>query len=187
VQETVSRSIGTLQIGGVPTGTPGSVSGPGFNDYFISLTNYADTVTATAGSSAAAPTATITSGTLSYYNGTGYTTVDLATTPSYTFPANWSKSVSWTQASPTRSVTVTMSATGTPGMGTQPSTSSSPSGSGSILRNDVTSSVGSPLAGNFTYTITRCVPGCTTSASVTITLDLGTITGRAVYQPKQAA
>jgi type II secretory pathway pseudopilin PulG len=180
VTETVTRTIGRLDIGGLPVGfTP---TPAGWGGYFVSLTNYSDTVTAIAGSTAADPIATITSGTISYWNGSGYTSVDLATTPGYSIPSSWSQGTTASFAG-NKKIVVTMTTTGI-AMGGQPTKTSSPAGSGSILRNDVTSSIGSPMSGQFTYTI---AVNNTTVVNFTFTLNLGAISARAVYQAKQAA
>jgi type II secretory pathway pseudopilin PulG len=179
VTETVTRTIGRLDIGGLPAG---SGTPAGWGGYFISLTNYSDTVTAVAGSTAADPVATITSGTLSYWNGAGYTAVNLATTPGYSIPSTWSQGSTVTFPG-NKKIVVTMTTTGI-AMGALPTTTSSPAGSGSILRNDVTASIGSPMSGQFTYNI---AVNNSTVVNFTFTLDLGAISARAVYQAKQAA
>jgi hypothetical protein len=69
-----TRSIGRVRLGGLPLGLSPSGAWAG---YLIELTGYTDTVTAEAGINAAAPTATRT-GTLKYWNGTGYTTRDVS-------------------------------------------------------------------------------------------------------------
>jgi hypothetical protein len=184
ITETVTRTIGQLDIGGLPAGINPLPSG--WNGYFVSLTNYSDTVTAIAGSTAGDPVATITSGTLSYWNGAGYTSVNLATTPTYSIPSSWTASTSQS-FSGNKKIQVSMSTTGI-AMGSQPTKTSSPSGSGSILRNDVTSSIGSPMAGQFTYSIAAgSGNNPPTVATFTITLDLGAISARAVYQAAPAA
>jgi hypothetical protein len=74
-------------------------------------------------------------------------------------------------------------------MSPQPATSSTPSGSGSILRNDVQASAGSPVYGVFHYVVTtkRGNNATVTALDVTITVDLATITSRAVYQAAPTA
>jgi len=181
-QQTVARKIGQVDIGGFPSYCSASgVSGlPVDFTYFVSLQGYSDTVAATAGSTAAAPTATIDGGTLKYWNGSSYTSITLASTPGYTFSMP-STSITCTKSS--RSVTTTMSS-GTISMGSQPTTSSTPAGSGSILRNDVTATIGSPVYGTFTYTI---VAQGVTVVNLTFTVDLGTISSRAVYRAAPTA
>src|SRR5204863_2120333 len=71
VAVTATRQIGTLSIGAFPAavGTPVSWSG-----YLLSMTGYQDSATSQAGSTTtAAPAAVATAGTISYWNGAGYT------------------------------------------------------------------------------------------------------------------
>src|SRR5207237_4384495 len=68
-----TRSLGTITLGTLPTG----VSTPtGWAGYYVRVTGVTDTVKAEAGMGSSAPTATA-SGTLSYYNGSGYTSCSL--------------------------------------------------------------------------------------------------------------
>jgi len=186
IQQTVSRTIGSLSLGGLPNGITAPPAG--WNGYFVTLTGYSDSVVATAGSSAAAPTATL-GGSLSYWNGTGYTTV---TAPAgstlfpggWSIPSNWTQTVSQTFSPGSKTVSVTMSTIGVVSMGSQPTTPSTPPGSGSILRNDAQATVGSPMYGVFRYTI---VAKGTTVVDLTFTVDLGTISSKAVYQAAPTA
>ena len=69
-----------VSIGGLPD----LMSAPtGWTGYLLQLTGYHDTVAIDGRDDGAAPTATINAGSLAYWNGTGYTTVNLATTPGY--------------------------------------------------------------------------------------------------------
>ncbi|HXF37626.1 MAG TPA: prepilin-type N-terminal cleavage/methylation domain-containing protein [Actinomycetota bacterium] len=73
--ETVTRRLGTVTIGGLPNG----VSGPaGWSGYLFRLSGYQDTVSASAGTSAPAPSATVSAGTLEYWNGSGYSSLTAA-------------------------------------------------------------------------------------------------------------
>jgi len=72
----VSRSMGTVCIGGLPSNLPGKGNLAGFG-CFLQISNFTDKVTAEVGANTAAPTVTA-SGTISYWNGTGYTNVSLA-------------------------------------------------------------------------------------------------------------
>jgi type II secretory pathway pseudopilin PulG len=185
-QQTVARKIGQMDIGQLPAWIRSNCSIPTGFTYFVSLQGYSDTVQATAGSSAAAPTATINAGSLKYWTGTNaaatQTTVTLATTPGYTIPASWSSSIGCKASGKT--VTASMAVTGVVSMASQPTTSSTPSGSGSILRNDVTATIGSPVYGTFTYTI---VAQEETVVNLSFTVDLGTISSRAVYRAAPTA
>jgi type II secretory pathway pseudopilin PulG len=78
IDATVSRTLGTVQLGGFPSSgmlAPGGMSSIPTNDtnYCVRLTGYADTARAIAGERTATnPSATISAGTFHYYNGVGY-------------------------------------------------------------------------------------------------------------------
>jgi prepilin-type N-terminal cleavage/methylation domain-containing protein len=201
-QETVSRNFGRLDIGTVPawitTNCP-TVLPAGFTS-FLSLQNYSDTVQATAGSTAAAPTATINSGTLSYWPNAAITSastavsVNIATTPNYSITSGWTSSVACTKSSGAANTRGTMTASltfvGAVAMGSQPTTSSTPAGAGSILRNDTTATIGSPVYGQFEYKVVNAPQtggGGGTPIDLFITLDLGTSSAHAVYQAAPTA
>jgi hypothetical protein len=201
-QETVTRRIGQLDFGMLPawiTANCASSIPSGFTS-FAQLAGYVDSTVATAGSSAAAPTAVPTAGTLKYWTGTNaaatQTTITMANSGSsgygYSIGSGWTSSIGCTTGSGgnARNSTATMSvSTGTISMSPQPATSSTPSGSGSILRNDVQASAGSPVYGVFHYVVTtkRGNNATVTALDVTITVDLATITSRAVYQAAPTA
>jgi type II secretory pathway pseudopilin PulG len=174
LQDTVSRYLGTVRVGGFPA----NVSTPaGWAGYFLQLSAYHDTVVSTAGTSAAAPTATINAGTLSYWNGTGYTSVNLATTPAYSLSG---LVVDRTTTLGLDIVRVRIGSSGTIAMQTVPTVTSAPSGSGSILRNSTQATVGSPVFGTLDYEI--WVDGAQV-VDLTINLSLGTSTSKSIYQP----
>src|SRR5213076_2340167 len=64
--------LGTLTLIGLPSGLASGVAPSGWNGYLVQLTGYSDRVSAEAGVGSAAPTSS-TTGTLSFWNGTGYT------------------------------------------------------------------------------------------------------------------
>jgi type II secretory pathway pseudopilin PulG len=174
LQNTVNRYIGTVTVGGFPANVPGPVNWAG---YFLRLSGYHDTVVSTAGTSAAAPTATVNAGTLSYWNGTGYTSVNLATTPAYSLSG---LVVDHTATVGLSTVRVRIGSNGTIAMQAVPTTTSTPSGSGSILRNTAQSTVGSPVFGTLDYEV--WVNGALV-IDLTINVALGTSTAKSIYQP----
>jgi type II secretory pathway pseudopilin PulG len=174
VQNAVSRYIGTVQIGGLPA----NVSAPAnWAGYFLRLSGYHDTVVSTAGTSAAVPTATVNTGTLSYWNGTGYTSVNLATTPGYSLSG---LVVDRSTTVGGHTARVRIGSSGTISMQTIPTITSAPSGSGSILRNSTQATVGSPVFGTFDYEV--WVDGAQV-VDLTINVSLGTSTSKSIYQP----
>jgi type II secretory pathway pseudopilin PulG len=172
VQDTAVRAFGTINIGGLPD----LMAAPaGWTGYFLTLSGYGDRVVSTAGTSAAAPTATISAGTLSYWNGTGYTSVNLATTPGYSLSGLQINHNAMVGAVP---VTVRIASVGTIAMETQPAVTSTPSGSGSILRNQTQASIGSPVYGELDYEV--WVAGVQV-VDLVIDIALGTVTSKSVY------
>jgi type II secretory pathway pseudopilin PulG len=177
VQDTASRAYGTIKIGGLPE----NVSAPtGWAGYLVQLASYQDTVVSTAGTSAAAPSATINGGTLSYWNGTGYTSVALATTPAYAL-SNLVVDRSTTVSGHTVEVKV---ATDSLSMEQVPTTSTTPTGSGSITRTETNASIGSPILGTFTYEV--WVDGGQV-VDLEIDVSLGTLSSKSIYQPAPSA
>jgi prepilin-type N-terminal cleavage/methylation domain-containing protein len=71
-----SRSIGTVLIGQLPSNYTGAVP-LGWAGYLVQISNFTDKATAETGTNTVAPTVTA-SGTISYWNGAGYTSVTLA-------------------------------------------------------------------------------------------------------------
>jgi hypothetical protein len=163
-----------VNVGGLPANVPAPVNWAG---YFLQLSSYRDTVVSTAGTSAAAPTATVGAGTLSYWNGTGYTGVNLATTPGYSLSGLVVDHSTTVGASTVR---VRIASSGTISMQTIPTVTSTPSGGGSIVRNIAQATVGSPVFGTFDYEI--WVDGAQV-VDLTINVALGTATSKSIYQP----
>ena len=184
IEDSVDRSIGRVNIGGLPA----NLTAPsGWDQAFVVLSGYRDKVFATAGTNAAAPTASVLAGTLKYWNGSGYTTKTLTTTGAsgsdYSV-SSFDQSVVGTISGQTVTVRMRLATGSTLKMASVPTTASTPSGTGSITRNTVTSTVGSPVSGDFQYTIT--ING-NTVVDMTMHVDLGTITAKSVYQAAPAA
>ena len=177
VQDTADRTLGTIRIGGLPD----LMTSPKFySGYLVQLSGYHDTVVSTAGTSAVAPSATISAGTLSYWNGTGYSTVALSTLPTYSLS---NLLLDYTTSVGGHGVEVKI-ATDSVSMEQVPTTTTIPTGSGSITRTETQATVGSPMIGSFTYQI--WVDG---SQVVNLTVDvaLGTLTSKSIYQPAPSA
>jgi hypothetical protein len=166
LQQTVSRSIGRVVIGGVPS----KLTAPlGFNG-FIVLSGYADGAQSTVGTSAPGTSAAIASSgvDLRYWNGTDYTLVpDLtqAFTPD-------TSSVTIAQGSHIVVVQLSGSAAGaivTP-----------PGSAAPAARTSEQASVSPPLSGDFRYSIT--VDG-TVYVDLLISVDLGDVSANGSYRP----
>jgi hypothetical protein len=183
IEDTVDRQIGRVNIGGLPA----NLTAPsGWDQAFIVLTGYHDGVFAAGGTSAATTTATISSGTLKYWNGAGYTSINLANSGAsgYNYAiASYDQSVTGTVGGKTV-VVRTQLATGSPfKMGSVPTTATTSCGAGPCV-SSATATIGSPVYGTFTYTVT--VNGSTV-ASLSLSVDLGTITSKSTYQAAAAA
>ena len=184
IQETTGRAFGTVSIGGLPDQVPAPA---GWTGYFLQLTNYRDTVVSTAGTSADAPSAgtsaTINSGSLSYWNGTGYTSVNLTTTPGY--------ALSGLELDHTTNVGLSIVnvriAADSLAMGSVPTTSSSTTGCDLVTypscKTEAQASVGSPVSGTITYEVWVDLVKV---VDLTIDVALGTVVSKSIYGPTPA-
>jgi hypothetical protein len=170
VKETAVRYPGTHEFGALPSemGSPSGWSG-----YWVKYDagTSAASVTAEAGIGSAAPAYTSV-GTISYWNGTGYSTMS---------PPAAGGSIPVTAVSYT-SGGYRVDVSGS--LGASPSfTSQVPAGaSGTTERNEARATLGSPVSGEFTYKVTNT----STSAvvmDVTVSVDLGTLSATARYAP----
>jgi type II secretory pathway pseudopilin PulG len=169
LDQTVVRSLGTVNIGGLPA----NVSSPsGWTGYLMTLSSYADTATASGGANnASAPAGSVTGGSLAYWNGSGYTPLNAASLAT-------AGSIPFTAASVTRTIsghTVVVGISGTATKGGVATTSTGGSGTYTAAK----ATVGPPVTATLAYTIT--IDG-TTVTNLSITIDLGTITARGQYQ-----
>lgn len=173
LEQSANRVLGTVNIGGLPSvmTAPANWNGANaWNGYLVSLVGYQDSASAQAGTSAPAPSASR-SGTIHYWNGTGYTSVAVGSAGTLNL------SVSLAQVIDGENVTVSLSGTTAPASNI---TSSTPSGGGSITRNEVRAEAGSPLVGSFTYTI--AVNG-ETVVDLSVAVSLGNLLARGTYEP----
>jgi hypothetical protein len=174
----VSRTFGTINIGGLPSGmtAPSGWSGASaWNGYFLSIVGYQDTASAAAGISAPLPTATVSAGTVYYWNAATSTYVNLsassaglnAITPTFTS--------SQTVSGHTVVVNISLQSSSTTAATT--STSATPATSGSVTRTDVTASVIPPRT-TVLYTIS--VDG-STKVNLSILVNLKSMDVRGSY------
>ena len=180
VQETAKRAFGTVSIGGLPE----YVSAPaGWTGYFLQLTGYRDTVQSTAGTSAAAPAATVDAGSLSYWNGTGYTTVNLATTPGYSLSG---LVLDRTALVGVHGVEVKITAPSL-AMGSVPATTFSTTGCSATYptcKKEAQATIGSPVLGTLTYEVWVDLVKV---VDLTIDVGLGTAAAKSIYGPTPTA
>jgi len=180
VQETTGRSFGTIRIGGLPEYVPAPVGWLGF---FLQLSGYRDTVQSTAGTNAAAPFATVNAGTLGYWDGTGYTTVNLTTASGQAYALS-NLLLDHTTTVGASTVQVRIASVDTIEMESPPTTTSTPSGGGTTLRNETQATIGSPVLGSITYQV--WVDGSQV-VDLTIDVSLGTLTSKSIYEPAPTA
>jgi type II secretory pathway pseudopilin PulG len=177
IEVTTTRRLGTINLCGLPSSfsspTGWSGSNP-WNGYFATLYSYQDTVTAQAGISTSAPTATVNAGTVYYYNGSGYTS--LSATSSSLDSLDVTRTFSVTISGST--VTVTCRIRDFSRAATV--TSYVDDGSSRLeAEGEVT-----PVIGTLDYTV--AVDGVI-EVDLELTLDLGDVAARAVYEPPPSA
>jgi type II secretory pathway pseudopilin PulG len=168
VQVTTSRAIGQLELLNVPSAILGL---PLWGGYLVRLSGYADLAVATAGTNSTAPAAVVASGTVSYWNGLGYSTLNPGAVPVHVNVAPV------TYAIPLTAVTIEMSANLDTGGA---NTSDTVSPTGSTTRTAAWAQAGPPLKGSLNY---RVLLGSSEVANLTIALDLGSIVSTASYKP----
>jgi hypothetical protein len=167
VELSASRRFGPINIGSFPAAT-GSPAG---FDYLLKISGYEDSVTSQAGATTtAAPSAPAPIGSVSFWNGVGYTTY----APNHANLNNLTSTASRTATVDGRLVAVTISVQPGAAAATTGTSQTNPSGS---LRTDVDSSV-SPFNATVHYVVT--VDGVT-AVDLQISLALGTLLTRGVY------
>ena len=191
----VQRSIGTLELAGLPgqllsgvgldgvapvgwgnTVTPNANCPSG--NYMVALVNYSDRVSTESGVNANHATTTMPTGAsqpyVCFWNGTGYTSQALAlgsTPQALTIPAVNVVDPGVTGGAVTVSVSAALS------MGTATTQITTPSGCTTPCQ--ATATISSPLEGSVTYSVTQ---GTTTIANLTIAVNLGELTASTSYQ-----
>jgi prepilin-type N-terminal cleavage/methylation domain-containing protein len=183
VHAEVTRNLGTVTVGGLP---PAILPPPGWQGYLVRLSSWQDTASAESGIGSAAPAAQSPqsgSGTISFWNGTGYTTCTVYQTncppANSTYPI---PTLSLSQLIGLIPVNVQVSASLSAG-GT--STTQTPANcSGTCTRTKATSTAGSPLLGNVETKIT--ILGQVV-CDLTVHVDLGTTLVNTSYAPAPTA
>ncbi len=171
VHSDVYRNSGSVTIGGLPSAF--NVLAPlGWNGSLITINASTATASADVGIGTAAPTAAST-GNISYWNGTGYTSIPIAGTST---PTSIPVSLSLPGGLVLPGVTLTLNATVTPG---QRVVSDPAGGCGTCTRTQASGTTSSPVV-DLTYQV---VVGSATLASLTIHADLGTVLAQGSYQP----
>jgi Tfp pilus assembly protein PilE len=176
VSADVRRTWGAVTLGGLPDNLDAASLPPGWTGYLVTGSNLAATASVEAGVGSAAPSTTA-AGTISYWNGLGYSQLSLSAGPSLNLiipPVHAQQLVA------SKLFTVDISASLKTG-GTQVV---DPAACGTCTRNDVSASAASPIIGTVTYVFTY--DGATIS-SLTMKVDLGLTKARASYKPAPSA
>jgi len=189
VHAAAQEGASNLVLAGIPsvmqgTGLGGDGSGPAgwaTGNYLVSLSNYSAQVSSESGINAANPTVTVpVSGkptpTISYWNGAGYSSMNVAATSvSQTIPI---PTVTFTDnkgAFASNPVTVTI----TPTLSTGTATTATSTPSGCQTACTASAQMTSPIQGDITYQISQ---GATLIMAVDINVNLGTLLARSSYQ-----
>jgi type II secretory pathway pseudopilin PulG len=183
IENAASRTLGTVSIGGLPEFVPPPT---GWGTSFVELTGYTDSVFSAAGTSASDPTTSI-AGTLSYWNGSGYSTVDLAATPEYTL-SNL-ELVHQADVADANSVIhqiqIRIATVDSISMGSVPTTSESSEGCpAGGCTSEARATVGSPIIGSFTYEL--WIDGAPV-VNTQIHVSLGSLSSKSIYGPTPEA
>ena len=175
LEQTTTRAVGTVNVGGLPANVPATLpwTGPNeWNGYYFSIVGYADGATAAVGTNGSstgvpAPTASIgVGGTVYCWNGLGYTPVSASSaTPVACAPFDFTWPVG------VHLVRIRMTGTTSPAVITRSPQAAATS------QTDVTAQITPPGA---TVTYTVWVDGATV-ADVTITVNLNTLEARGSY------
>lgn len=178
VAMTASRTIGTLNFGSVPAGFEPRTGWTGanpWNGYFLSIVNYTDTASASLGTSSPLASAGFSSGSLYYWNGSGYTGPISLTDAGL-------NGLNVSQQFKSGSVTATISTDPTQMAKGSTSAVTTPSGSDTATRTDATAQVVPPVVA-IRYVISTTQ---TTYVDMTIVVKLGTLEARGNYAPAPA-
>jgi hypothetical protein len=173
VHADVTRAWGTVLLGGLPDNFAGPSLPPGWNGYLLTGSNMQTTASAEAGIGSAPPAVTV-QGTLSYYNGLGYTPLPLIAGAPLPIPI---PPVHVEQLVNSKLFAVDITANLTTG-GTQladPAACGSP-----CTRNDASAVAESPIVGQITYVFTY---DGSTIATLTMKVNLGMTRAKGTYKP----
>ena len=169
IASAADRTLGTLSLGAAPTALKSINSTFSSKNYLVRVSSYTDSATSESGVTASSVPAPAATGTLTYWNGTGYTSTSTMTGGA-TIPLSFSVTSNGT----------TLTQTGTITSGSV----SSASGIGTCTNGCTATSAVRGMIIDLTYTIT--VKGVTT-VSLQLHADLGGVTTSATYQSSPSA
>jgi Tfp pilus assembly protein PilV len=168
----LTRSWGTVTLAGLPNALDPGVAPPGWAGYLVSVNNAVGTASAEIGIGSAAPAASV-SGTVSVWNGVGYTSVALlpgASVPLVVAPVHIQQLVNAKLF--TIDISASLSTGGT--TITDPAACIVP-----CTRTTVSAMANSPIGGTISYVVTY---DGLTLASLTTSVDLGSVLAKGTYQ-----
>lgn len=185
IQSLQYRSIGTVSLGALPIGTGQLLPAldlPGYDPTkgLVQLTGFADSVSAEAGIGAGKPKATISAGTISYFNGLTYSTMSL-TGSSGSTPTVIPIGLSGNGIHITDSVILgaLLQLDVSANLTTGGTSVTDPAGcSTTCTRTTASATSNSPIVGSFTFTLTY---SGSVLANVTTNVDLGSLLAKSSY------
>jgi hypothetical protein len=193
MRATAARTFGTVNLFQLPS-TMSSYFPAGWSSgggYLITLTGYSDQASAAAGATTNSPTAAASAGSISYWNGSGFTSVNVTSlSPGVTIGSTARTAVWPAVTSGPPSARRWVCASVAPSLTYDgPSTSSVGS-----PRTSAKASIGSPIHGTVTYRVdiyTTDPGNCTTPSGtllstpvdLTVSIDLGTAKAAVTYRP----
>jgi prepilin-type N-terminal cleavage/methylation domain-containing protein len=192
VHSVVTRTLGTVTLGALPSGLDPAAVPVGWGGYFIRVSGYSDSVTAQTGTNTAAPVVTR-SGTVSYWNGIGYSSIAIVPGAAANVPV-----ASVDIATLVDGELLEIEVQGAVDLGCLVWVAGCPTTGGSSTTETIlscspacpntrtagTAKSNSPFVGDIHYTV---VYDGETLAHLTLHVDLGTITAQNTYQPAPAA
>jgi prepilin-type N-terminal cleavage/methylation domain-containing protein len=192
VHSAVTRSLGTVTLGALPSGLDPSAVPAGWAGYYIRVSGYSDSVTAQTGTNTAAPVVTR-SGTVSYWNGVGYSSIAIVPGAAANVPVASVDIVTLVggklleveiQGAVDFDCLVWLSGCPTTGGSSTSQTILSCNPACPNSRTQATAKSNSPFVGDIHYTV---IYDADVLAHLTLHVDLGTITAQNTYQPAPSA
>jgi prepilin-type N-terminal cleavage/methylation domain-containing protein len=185
IQSLQYRSIGTVSLGALPIGTGQLLPGldlPGYDPTkgLVQLSGFSDSVSAEAGIGAGKPKATISAGTVSYFNGLTYSTMSLTgssgSTPTV-IPIGLSGNGIHVSDSLLLGALLQLDVTAN--LTTGGTSVTDPAGcSSTCTRTQASAASNSPIVGSFNFTLTY---SGNVLANVTTNVDLGSLLAKSSY------
>ncbi|HEY3023295.1 MAG TPA: type II secretion system protein [Actinomycetota bacterium] len=197
LRATAARTFGTINLFALPSNLTSAGGGvpAGWNGYMITITNYSDQASSAAGATTLAPTAGASAGTISYWNGLGYSSITgAALNTAGLVQANGQPALQPVYAGPqvfgtgaSRRYICTVVAPSLARDGASTSSVGTP-------RTTAKASMGSPITGTVQYDVISYAtnPGSCSSPGVaiptslvdlTISIDLGSANATTTYKP----